>query len=174
MNTFKLYMSALTSRVERNIWNYLPDRFSLVFDGQTTLGTRYMAVFAIFLHQNAHGYRSTYLSLSPLADETTYNTEDNITFQQFVLEMFWNDRRNVFSLVGNKCNVNRSISTKHWIPLLEYDSHRFQLAVKDIVKKEKVVIANVKQLMTRLCAPLMSAELRHETILRSRLQSGTR
>lgn len=80
LNIFKLYMSALTLRVERNISNYFPDQFALVLYEQTTLEEQYVAVFAHFLHQDSHGYRTACLALSSSGIEIAPDAEEYINF----------------------------------------------------------------------------------------------
>lgn len=85
LKSFKLYMFALTSRLEENILNFSPDRFALVFGEETTLKAYCVASSAKFPHQNVHGYHSTFLALSPLDDETTQNAYEHIHFYS----LFW-------------------------------------------------------------------------------------
>lgn len=174
LNTFKTYLAALTTRVELKISTALPDRFALVFDGQTTPEAHYVAVFATYPNENASGYLAACLAMSPLEDETTHSAEEHVEFLRFVLSVFGKDVSNVVALIADNCNVNRSISTKMGVPLIGCASHRFQLAVKEILKEDEGVITQVKQLMTKLRTPLISAKLRRETHLKPKLKNDTR
>lgn len=154
--------------------NCLLDRFALVFDAQTTLEAHYVVVLAFFRHQNTPGYRSSCLALSPLEYETTQESDAFITFLWYDLKAFGKDVWNVAALVGDDCNIKRSISTKLEIPLLGCDLHQFQLAVEEIIGEEKLIIATVQQLMMKVWRSLMSAKLQRHTVLRPRLHNATR
>lgn len=46
--------------------------------------------------------------------------------------------------------------------------------MKEIIGEKEVIIASLQEPMTKLRTPLMSAKLRQKTVLRPRLQNGTR
>lgn len=81
---------------------------------------------------------------------------------------------NVFALIGDNCSVDQSISTKSRIPLIGCASHRFQLAVKDLLNGHEIILAQVQSLMVILRTPLIAAEVRRITDLKPKLRNDTR
>lgn len=63
------------------------------------------------------------------------------------------------ALIGDNCSKNWSLSKRIEVPRTGCVSHRFQLAVREILQEDKAVIIQVKQLMTKLKTPFISARL---------------
>lgn len=167
-------MRALVEQVERKVSTILPDRFALVFDGQTTPEAHYVAVFATFPDKTETGFKEICLALSPMENEETQDANEHITFLHFVLSIFQKTMVNVVALIGDNCSVNQSISAKLGIPLIGCASHRFQLAVQEILKDYEVVIGEVNSLMVKLRTPILAAKLRRVTHLKAKLRNQTR
>ena len=72
---------------------------------------------------------------------------------------------NVIEIVGDNYSLNNSIAQKINIPLIRCASHRFNLAVSQIIRKEEKVVENIQQLMLKLRILILSARLRMLTNL---------
>lgn len=60
----------------------------------------------------------------------------HITISRFVLDVFGKKEDSVMALRGDNCAVNCAINNKVKISYVECTSHRFQLAVKDVMAEE--------------------------------------
>lgn len=123
MDTFKNHLTAIATHNKHNICTTLSDRFVFVFDKQTTPEAHYVAVFATYPLENSVGCHSACLAMSPLENETTHDADKHSRILNFELSVFGKDASNVATLIGNNCNVNRSISTKTGVQLKGCASH---------------------------------------------------
>lgn len=70
------------------------------------------------------------------------------------------------ALIENYCRVNQSISNRIEVSYTGCALYRLQLAVWEIMREKTVVLSQLKQLMTKMSALLLSAKLRRETHLK--------
>lgn len=96
LNTFKNYPSLLTRRTDRNIAATLPDRITLLFDGQVTQDAHYVVVFATCPAENKDGFEMDYLAISQTEDEATQTTDKHTNFVPYVLSKFEKSLENLW------------------------------------------------------------------------------
>lgn len=174
ISTIMRYISGLTALVEEKISSLLPSKFCLVFDGWSSNLTHFIAVFATFPSDNHCGYSARLLTVSPIGDECSLNADDHIDFLKYILELYGKTWSNVIALVGDNVSVNKSISNKTGKPLIGCASHRYNLAVRDIIDGDIDLIDKIAAIMVKLKTLLLSAQLRKLTHLRPRLRNVTR
>lgn len=107
-------LHALTNKDCRNQnCKTLTDKFSLVFDGWTTGGTHYVAVFATFPRHTRDeiGYENVLLAFSRLEEEENMDPEDFKDFMEWVLPVFAKTIKYVVAILGGNCSTNRSLVT---------------------------------------------------------------
>lgn len=90
------------------------------------------------------------------------------------LEAFGKSKQNVVALAGDSSNINRSLSTKIEISVSGCASLLIQGIAKDLIGEEEVIIAYVKQPMTKLRMSLTTVKIQRITVLRQRLHESTR
>lgn len=174
LSTFMRYLPRLVALVEKKISNLLPNKFAIVFDGWTAGTTHYLGVFASFTAHNENGYSTRLLGFSPMGDETTLDADEHVGYLSYVLELFGYSFENVVALIGDNCNTNKSIANKLSLPLIGCASHRFNLAVQDILSEHETLLFKVHALMKKLRTPLMAARLAKQTPLNAKTQNVTR
>lgn len=89
LSTFDNYLTALTTRVEHSISLGLPDRFSLVFHGQTTLWIHYVTLLATFPSENTTEYQFMF---SDVAIEIWHDAQRRYTrglFTVCLIGLWW-------------------------------------------------------------------------------------
>lgn len=146
----------------------------MVFDGWSANETHFLELFASFPADNAYGYELRLLSFSPLEDESTLGAEEHINFITYVLSIFGKKWSNVLCLIVDNCSTNKAIADRSSVPLIVCASHRYNLAVKDLLLGEEDVILKVHALMSKLKTLLLSAKLRSLTDLRAKTRNATR
>jgi len=80
----------------------------------------------------------------------------------------------VVCLIGDNCNVNKSIFDVQKIPLVGCASHRLNLAVQDFLKADESILAKVTKIMSKLSNLVLGAKLRKFTNLRPVKRNATR
>ncbi len=163
----------LTQVVEEKISSTLPDDIALIFDGWSASSTHYIALFASFPVNNELRYSTRLLSFSPLEDDSNLNAEEHISFMNYVLDLYGKSCSNVRALIDDNATVNRSISSKTDIPLIGCSSHRFNLAVNDILTSYEQILGKINRLMVKLRSLTISARLRKFTHLGPKLRNVT-
>lgn len=149
-------MKLLTVAVETKISKMMPDKFPLIFDGWTLEGvsTHYVAIFARWMDPSVNGTLLVKLYLvlhdlitladpikvliafTPLLTEEDMSSESHKELIEYVLEIFGKDLTNVVCLVGDNCNVNKSLATLCELPLIGCAAHRFNLAVQALLAEK--------------------------------------
>lgn len=82
------------------------------------------------------------LGFSPLLTEDSYTSENHKDLIEFVLDVFGNTLSNVICLIGDNCNVNKSLSDLCGIPLVGCACHRLNLAIQEylgVASREKLI-----------------------------------
>jgi hypothetical protein len=77
-------------------------------------------------------------------------------------------------LIGDNCNTNKALATLARRPLVGCASHRFNLAVKDLLKEYSDLLNDINALMKKLKNLIPSAKLRKFTALRPKCSNATR
>ena len=173
-NTLAKYMSLITERVEEKVRRKLPDKFALVFDGWTTTDYHYVAVFATFPVENNIGYEAVFLAFSPFEDDSSQDAAHHLDYVKWVLNYFGKSLENVVAIIGDNCATNLLFSSLAETSFVGFASHRFNLAVKDIISENTHIVNRVHELMKKLRTPISAAKLRQVTELKAKVHNVTR
>lgn len=165
VDTLLKYMELVTKKVEKKIAKELPDKFAIVIDGWSEAGCYYLGTYASFPANNSLGYKTRLLSFSPLEDETTHSADQHLESLKYVLSLFGKSFKNVIAIIADNCATNRSLSRLAGTHFIGCASHRYNLAVKDVVSANMHLIEKVKKIMSCLIYPLRRAKLRELTDL---------
>lgn len=174
INTLKKYMTGLVKVVEEKITALLPEKFCLIFDGWSNGDTHYLGVFATYPSENSVGYERVLLTFSPLQDESSLKAEEHLEFMDYILGLYEKSWDNVVALVGDNCGTNRKTARIVNKPLVGCASHRYNLAVRQVVEESQSLVDQVQQLMVQLRTLIGAAKLRKVTDLRAKLSCATR
>lgn len=174
IETLMKYVDKIVLQVEKKITDILPDRFALVFDGWSCSDTHYVALFATYPFDNVEGYESVLLAFSPMGDEKSLDAAEHYKFIKKTLELFKKSLDNVVAFIADNCSTNKSAARISVVPMIGCASHRFNLAVMDIVNQNKKEVEKVRSLMVILRQLIPAAALREETILKAILAFPTR
>lgn len=157
-------MLNLTSILETKVSNALPEKFSLVFDGWSSGDTHFVAIFAAFPSFTSCGYQKFLIAFSPLEEEDRLDADSHYSFMKFALDVYGKSFRNVVCITGDNCANNLRLAK-----LINEDypdcqflgcaSHRFQLAVKDILEPHKHALEKLNKLMKKLKHLVPAAKL---------------
>jgi hypothetical protein len=146
-NSFVKYMHKLTEMVEAEISTLLESsgRFSIVLDGWSDSdSTHYIGVFAL------SGGKFYLLAFSTLPDEERYDAEIHVQFISESLSYYKKTFDDVLFLICDNENTNKAISSLCKIPMLGCQSHRLNLAVKNLCSTLEPIIDNINCLMIKL------------------------
>lgn len=168
------YINKLTHIVERHIAALLPEKFGIVFDGWAGGDTHYVGVFATYPSAKPCGFDSVLLAFAPMGDEDSQNAYEHFEFLEFVLGVYDKSFKNVAALIGDNCNTNRAFSRRVGPVFVGCHSHRYNLALKDIMAGHVDTIESVRVLMKRLSYQIPAARLRRHTKLRAKQDCETR
>ena len=91
-----------------------------------------------------------------------------------MLEIYNKKVEDVVALIGDNVAVNKSFARNLGIPFIGCASHRFNLAVKDILEDNQLIISKVQSIMRKLSYQIPAANLRQFTHLRAVLNNETR
>ena len=76
-------------------------------------------------------------------DETEYTSQRHAEMIQYVLRVFQKSMANVICIVGDNCNVNKSLADILGVPLVGCAAHRFNLAVQEYLTKYDALLNKV-------------------------------
>lgn len=133
VKTYMKYMALLADVVEKKISNLLPNTFALVFDGWSCHDTHYLSIFATYPSSTERGFSQVLLAFSPMGDEEKLDANEHLQFTSFVLSLFGNNWGNVCALIGDNCSTNKAFSRTAGRKFIGCASHRFNLAMQDIL-----------------------------------------
>lgn len=136
--------------------------------------THYVGVLATFPSEKPCGFDSKLLALAPMGNEDSQNADDHFEFLEFVLGVFGKSFSNVAVLIGDNCNTNRAFSRRVGPIFVGCHSHRYNLALKDIMLGHKSSIDSFRATMSRLSFQIPAAQLRPSTHLKAKLDCETR
>lgn len=109
-----------------------------------------------------------------MKNEETQNANEHYEFILFVLSVYGKTMQNVVAVVGDNCNTNRAMSRRIGPIFVGCYSHRFNLAVRDLLSKYKKVTSKVQQVMKKLSYSIPAAQLRKLTPLKAVQANDTR
>ncbi|RKP18223.1 hypothetical protein ROZALSC1DRAFT_30060, partial [Rozella allomycis CSF55] len=171
-DTFLQYAHLLVASVEEKISKELPDKGGIMFDHWTDSGNHYVGLFSV-----TPGSPLRLLTLSPLQNEEALDTESHVVFLEDTLEIYGKGRDFLQFIVGNNCNLMKSIANVFNVPLLGCASHRFNLAVQQLLdEKYPGIMVKLKELMKRLNRLKLKqwGKWRHKTKLSPVVYNDTR
>lgn len=93
-----------------------------------------------------------------------------------IFEMRSHSFQNVAALCGDNCAANKAIGDIGSLHFVGYASHRFNLAVVDILShpENQILICKVQKIMQRQSSPILAAKLRYHSNLRAKCNTTTR
>lgn len=174
-NTLMKYLSLLTSEVESLISAKLPDSFAIVFDGWSNGDTHYVSIFATYPYSCPLGYSKILLAMSPLGAEDNFSADAHYDLIKFVVTIvFGKSMECIVAIIGDNCNTNRALGRHFNAHFVGCYSHRFNLAVKDVLTNNTLTIEKVQKIMKKLSCQLPAAKLRRFTHLKAKQNNVTR
>ncbi|KAH9135418.1 hypothetical protein LEN26_006419 [Aphanomyces euteiches] len=106
-------------------------------------------------------------------DKTRMTSDAHLEFMVFVLELYGKSWSNVVALIGDNCSTNIALARKAAVSFIGCASHRFNLAVKDILANHEPLLAKINRIMLKLQDLVPAAQLRQFTSLQSRPRNAT-
>lgn len=173
-NALLLYMRRLMESVESKIMDMLPERFAIVFDGWSGGGTHYVGFFATYPAENELGFRKHLLGLSPMGDEDSLDASEHYDYVEYVLGVHGKKFNNVVAIICDNTSTNKAFVRRVGSFFLGCHSHRFNLAMTDILSGYSDAIDKVHELMKRLRYQIPAAKLRRLTHLTALTANKTR
>ncbi|MEM9079038.1 MAG: hypothetical protein AAGC43_18510 [Bacteroidota bacterium] len=168
------YLHKLTIVVEKKVAERLPDKFAIIFDGWSGGDTHFVGVYATFPSNNSLGYEKILLSCSPMENEDFLDSNEHYEYLKFVLDLYGKNIDSVVEIVGDNCSTNRCMSRIIGPIFVGCHSHRFNLALKDIISKHQVTVDAVQALMKKLSYQIPTTKLRKLTHLKAIQDNVTR
>lgn len=110
----------------------------------------------------------------PFENEECLDSASHKDFLEFVLSIFNKSLENVVCPIGENCATNKAVADLLQTPIVGCYSHRFNLAVGDILGDYDDVIESVYRIMVKLRNLIPAANLRKHTNLRPILNNKTR
>jgi hypothetical protein len=170
--TLMKYMTILSNEVKSKIKEELPEKFGLIFDAWTEGSTHYVAIFASYGHKEET--RSPLLSFSPLINEEDLSAPSYWFLIVQMLEIYGKAEDNIIFLVGDNCQVNKTLADLMNIPLVGCASHRLNLAVQEYLNDSEDILQQINKLMRKLSTIKKAAKLRKLTHLMPITRNTTR
>ena len=145
-----------------------------MFDGWSGGDTHYTAVFAAYPADNECGFKKFLLAISPMGDEDSLDASQHYEYVKYVLEVHGKKFENVVAIVGDNTATNKSFARRVGPFFQGCYSHRYNLAMKDIISSYSFVIDKVHELMKKLKYQIPAAKLRSLTHLTAQTANETR
>ena len=168
------YMHKLMRAVEQKIQDSLPEKFAIIFDGWSAGDNHFVGVFATYPATNDVGYEKVLLGFSPMENEASQDAAEHYNYMEYVLEVHGKSYDNVVAIVGDNTSTNKAFARRRGPVFVGCHSHRFNLAVKDILEDHTAAISKVQELMHKLCYHIPAAMLRRLTPLSAFTANVTR
>lgn len=91
-----------------------------------------------------------------------------------MLKQFEKEWNNIVLFVKDNCKVNKALSKKAAVPLIGCYSHRFNLAVQEILKDDNTLLGKVNNIMLKLRTIIGDGRLSDNTHLTAQTPNATR
>lgn len=138
------------------------DTFALIIDGCSEGEIYLFSIYATFTFLTGqNGYDDKSLSFSPLEGGTEHSVRHHMEQIKYVLSLFGKALSNVVTFIADKCATDRLISRLTNVQFIGWCSHRYNLAVKDIIESSIDILTKVKILMSFLIYHIRRAKLRN-------------
>ena len=120
------------------------------------------------------GIVQRYCRSGPCDDEDSLTAKSLQEYLTFTLSVFNKDWTNVSALIGDNCATNKAVANSTGVGFIGCASHRFNLAVQDILVQHDDIITIVNDLMKKLRNLVPAAKLRQFTPLAAKTRNDTR
>ena len=167
--------------MESIIAKKLPKKFGIIFDGWSNNSEHFLGVFAVY---NDHGVAECpLLAMAPMIDPSfteaealnDHSAEQHKLFLSNTLEIYGkNIDDNVSVLIGDNCMVNKKLARICGVPLIGCASHRLNLAVKNYLKPDEIILQKIQEIMKLFKNLNNAADLRSKTDLVPIVRNATR
>lgn len=165
VNTLKKYIVLVTKKVEEKISLLLPSKFAIVIDGWTSHSTHFVGMFATFPSENTNGYEKFLLAFSPMGTEMEFTAIEHYNFIEYVLSVYKKTLENVVAIIADNCDTNKALANLCLVPMIGCASHRYNLAVKDVLVEHSDLIDKINTIMGKLKNLKLAGQLRKYTEL---------
>jgi hypothetical protein len=171
-STLKSTMQSIMSAAEAAIAAEMPSGFGLVVDGWTDGANHYCGIFATY---NVGGQRRLpLLAMAPLLDDDRLDAAAHCDFIRATLDVFGKDVADLAFLSADNCATNGAIARMLGVPLVGCYSHKFNLAMQQLLAGHEDVLNAVNILMGQLGRLRPAGQLRRLTDLRPVRRNATR
>lgn len=103
--------------------------------------------------------------MAPIREELSQSPEEHVAFLVIVLGVFGFSRDNVEALIGDKANTYRALARKFRVLFIGCHSHKFKIAMKEMLLKRDKIEEKVNMLMGNFSHSILAALLRRKTPL---------
>lgn len=131
-------------------WEKIAEKYALMFELWSEQYMNDIGVFAVYLSKGALGYKRALLSFSPLLNEQRLGADKHVTFITTALSCVQKEFSGNVAIIGDHCNTKKAKSDKLGLHLTVCASHRFKLAVQDIIKCYDPILTKVQSIMKQL------------------------
>ena len=177
------HILSLTELMKNKIKADLPSKFVIAFDRWSERTEHYIGVSAAYARMDKITGKevSVQVMLSmrpPLADGIKGMTAADLSqHMTTTLNSYGKGCGNVLCIVGDNCNVNRSMARTLQVPLIGCASHKLNLAVKLWIQNEPqltAIILKVSNIMKKASNLKVAAQLRLLTTYTAVRENATR
>lgn len=144
------YLFLLAETVEAKISERFTDKFAVIFDGLFHYGTYFASIFFSYPEENDDGFLSTCVAFSPLENEDDESADAHVELIDYVINLYKKARSNVVAVIDDNFNVKKAVTSQLDCHFVGCDSHRFNLAVKDVIQGHCGLIDDIKSNMSNL------------------------
>lgn len=140
------YLEMLTRRVEQEVNEVLPERFSVIFDRWTKSSVHFVVMCATYPSNTEFVYNKILLAMSLMDDETSQSAQEPQDFSKFILPVHNRRLSNVVALVVDNASTNQAFPRLVRPIFIGCYYHWFNLVVKDFLREHKITINKVQAL----------------------------
>lgn len=165
-NTFKNQIEAVVDVVEKTL-TILSDRFCLVFNDWGHGDTHCLDIFERYPAEIDSGHKSLLITFYTMRDETKLDTDEKWNLFKITLQLYKKLLSHVVCFIGDNCKVNNRSARLCDLTMVGCASHRFNLAVVDIVSRNNTIIVKFRNVMVILRKIITAAKLREQSKLKA-------
>jgi hypothetical protein len=149
------YILATSEAMIASIAEKLPNDLAIVFDGWTVGCLHYIGISASYclVVGGEETIHHTLLSMRPLLkDEIKGMTvRDHLVHISQVMQLYGKTEDNIICMIGNNCNVNKSLADLLNVPLIGCGAHKFNLAIRKWISNQPQVSTNIVVVVLCFC-----------------------
>ena len=109
-----------------------------------------------------------------MGDECSLSAQKHYDFLTYILGLYSKSWSNVDCLIGDNVRTKKCIANYTGLPLIGCSSHRFNLAMRDNLSDEELLVSKVHVIMIKLSSFLLAAQLKRHTYLKPKIRNKTR